>query len=178
MQKIKGNCTGQIRFTAWEQNNDNRWLSFETSQYSNLLAEKTYIRASIIIYEGATFDNLTIGLKISNKKDAIYSPCDHGSASITVCNKNTLDFSKWDGITAAHGTIEKVENGIKLTATEADCYSNSFAFRYQGTLNKERIEKYGMIAKQNTKYTFSCKVNSSSISKRLYMFLQIKTLII
>lgn len=170
MQKIEGNCTGQIRFTAWEQNSDNRWLSFETSQYSNLLAEKTYIRASIIIYEGATFNNLTIGLKISNKKDAIYSPYDHGSANITVCNKNTLDFSKWDGITAAHGTIEKVENGIKLTATEADCYSNSFAFRYQGTLNKERIEKYGMIAKQNTKYTFSCKVNSSSISKRLYMF--------
>lgn len=40
MQKIEGNCTGQIRFTAWEQNSDNRWLSFETSQYSNLLAEK------------------------------------------------------------------------------------------------------------------------------------------
>lgn len=91
MQKIEGNCTGQIRFTAWEQNNDNRWLSFETSQYSNLLAEKTYIRASIIIYEGATFDNLTIGLKISNKKDAIYSPYDHSSANITVCNKNLCD---------------------------------------------------------------------------------------
>ncbi len=110
-------------------------------------------------------------IKIEKGKQAsAYSKYNCGSANITVCNKNTLDFSKWDGITAAHGTIEKVENGIKLTATEADCYSNSFAFRYQGTLNKERIEKYGMIAKQNTKYTFSCKVNSSSISKRLYMF--------
>lgn len=91
MQKIKGDCTGQIRFTVWEANSDNRWLSFETNQYADLLKEKTYNRASIIIYTGATFDNLTIGLKISNKKDAIYSPFNHGSANITVCNKNLCD---------------------------------------------------------------------------------------
>lgn len=99
-----------------------------------------------------------------------YSPYNHGSCNVVIENKNELDFSKWNNVVAAHGTIEQVENGIKLTATEDDCYTNTFAYRYQGTLNKERIEKYGIIAKPNNKYTFSCKVNDANVSKRLYMF--------
>lgn len=91
MQKLKGDCTGQIRFIVWEANYDNRWISFENNQYTNLLEGSTYAKASISIFSGATFDNLTIGLKISNKKDAIYSPYNHGSANITVCNKNLCD---------------------------------------------------------------------------------------
>ncbi len=170
MQKLKGDCTGQIRFIVWEANYDNRWISFENNQYTNLLEGSTYAKASISIFSGATFDNLTIGLKISNKKDAIYSPYNHGSANTVVENKNKLDFSKWNNIKAEHGTLEQVENGIKLTATGDDCYSSTFAFKFQGTMNKERITKYGMIAKPNTEYTFSCKVNDAAISKRLYMF--------
>lgn len=99
-----------------------------------------------------------------------YSPYNHGSCNVVIENKNELDFSKWNNVVAAHGTIEQVENGIKLTATEDDCYTNTFAYKYQGTLNKERIEKYGIIAKPNNKYTFSCKVNDANVSKRLYMF--------
>lgn len=170
MQKLKGDCTGQIRFIVWEANYDNRWISFENNQYTNLLEGSTYAKASISIFSGATFDNLTIGLKISNKKDAIYSPYNHGSANTVVENKNKLDFSKWNNATASHGTIEQVENGIKLTATANDCYTNTFAYKFQGTLNRDKIECYGFIAKPNTKYTFSCKVNNIAISKRISMF--------
>ena len=99
-----------------------------------------------------------------------YSSYNCGSANVTVCSKNKLDFSKWNNATASHGTIEQVENGIKLTATANDCYTDTFAYKFQGTLNKDKIEYYGFIAKPNTKYTFSCKVSNVTVSKRLSMF--------
>lgn len=144
MQKIEGNCTGQIRFTAWEQNSDNRWLSFETSQYSNLLAEKTYIRASIIIYEGATFNNLTIGLKISNKKDAIYSPYNHGSANVVVCNKNVLpiqlkEITTANGITVTNNDGRLTINGTATASFQFDIAKNFYLSSFDMVFNPNEI---------------------------------------
>lgn len=135
----------------------NQTITFKTTN------DTRYIRFTY--YSGATNVKLQKGTKAT-----VWSPYNHGSANVTVCNKNRLDFSKWNNVTASHGTVEKVKNGLELTATTNDCYTDTFAYNFQGTLSKERIEKYGVIAKPNTKYTFSCKVNNVTISKRLYMF--------
>lgn len=141
-------------------------INYTTSANGNYMAI-TYKRDADTLTEQEILDSIKIveGTEING-----YSPYNCGSANVVIENKNELDFSKWNNVVAAHGTIEQVENGIKLTATEDDCYTNTFAYKYQGTLNKERIEKYGIIAKPNNKYTFSCKVNDANVSKRLYMF--------
>lgn len=144
MQKIKGNCTGQIRFTVWEANSDNRWLSFETNQYADLLKEKTYSRASIIIYAGAIFNNLTMGLKISNKKEAMYSPYNHGSVKVTVCNKNILPTQlektqTVNGITVTNNKGRLTINGTSTAGFQFDIAKNFYLPKNNSVFNPNEI---------------------------------------
>lgn len=144
MQKTEGNCTGQIRFIMWEANNDNRWLSFENNQYADLLKERTYTRASITIFSGATFDNLTIGLKISNKKDAMYSPYNHGSANVTVCNKNVLpiqleETQTVNGITVTNNKGRLTINGTSTAGFQFDIAKNFYLPKSNSVFNPNEI---------------------------------------
>ena len=66
MDKISGNITGQFRFMVWEDSHENRWVSLDNTNYRKLLSDRVYTKASLIIYTGATFDNLTIALAISS----------------------------------------------------------------------------------------------------------------
>lgn len=99
-----------------------------------------------------------------------YSKFEQGNISFEMCNKNKLDFSKWNTITASHGIVEQLEKGIKLTATSNDCYTDTFAFKFSDAVNKNKIEKLGVVAKPNAQYTFSVKVNDESINKAIYIF--------
>lgn len=157
-----------------------RTATYASANYPNAELCMVNIRAN----EGAVLDNFTFKLMLTEDVDTEYE--EYGampslefpseietvkdSVNVTVCNKNRLDFNRWNNITASHGTIEQVENKIKLTATANDCYTDTFAYKFQGTLNKDKIEYYGFIAKPNTKCTFSCKVNDTTKSKRLAMF--------
>lgn len=165
-----------VQFLLYDTTNNR--VMFNSQIVKNKLVEENYTfaetiaigKARIYIAKGTILD-CKLSFKLQEKSKATaYSPYSYGSASVVVENKNKLDFSKWNNISASHGTVEQVENGIKLTATADDCYTNTFAYKFSEILNKEKIENYGDVAKPNTKYTFSCKVDNVSISKRLAIF--------
>ncbi len=162
--------TDWIGVGEYSNANISGFIKRNVAREKNIITFTTSETTEYIIVSARNLQNATKVVLKEENGDVKWSTYNHGSANVVVENKNKLDFSKWNNIKAEHGTLEQVENGIKLTATGDDCYSSTFAFKFQGTMNKERITKYGMIAKPNTEYTFSCKVNDAAISKRLYMF--------
>lgn len=162
--------TDWIGIGEYSNANISSFIKRNVAREKNIITLTTSETTEYVIVSARNLQNATKVVLKEGNGDVKWSPYGCGSANVTVCNKDRLDFNKWNNITASHGTVEQVENGIKLTATANDCYTNTFAYKFQGTLNRDKIECYGFIAKPNTKYTFSCKVNNIAISKRISMF--------
>lgn len=92
------------------------------------------------------------------------------NVEVVTCNKNLLDTSGWQNCVVVKGSIEKVKGGYKLTSTNADCYTSTYAGETIVSNNRYYIKKYGFVAKANTQYTFSFDVDDESVASNCFVF--------
>ena len=68
MNQISGSQTltgaNGIRFTLWEQDYSNVWVSLESKFLNKTVKGHDYIRASLIVFPGTSFNNLKINLQV------------------------------------------------------------------------------------------------------------------
>lgn len=68
MNQISGSQTltgaNGIRFTLWEQDYSNVWVSLESKLLNKTVKGHDYIRASLIVFPGTSFNNLKINLQV------------------------------------------------------------------------------------------------------------------
>lgn len=73
--------------------------------------------------------------------------------------ENLWDIDTWNGVTAQRGTIERIGNSFKLTATENDAYSKTYAnsdYAYEVTPNEQ--------------YTLSWNIDNPEIYGTIFVF--------
>lgn len=89
---------------------------------------------------------------------------------IKITGKNVFNIQKWLNATLSvvHGVLNsKTSNGISLTATANDCYTETFSMSQ--ITNKTAIDKFGFEIEGNTDYTFYTK-KSDTIGGINYVF--------
>lgn len=74
-------------------------------------------------------------------------------------SKNLWDINSWDGATAQRGTLERVTNGYKLTATSGDAYTMTYG---------SGAYSYSVIG--DSEYTLSWTVDNPQIYGVVHIF--------
>lgn len=64
---IKGNG---LRFSLWEKDFSNVWVSIENQNFNKTLSGHSYIQASLLVFKGASFNNLKINLQVERNTKA------------------------------------------------------------------------------------------------------------
>lgn len=64
---VKGNG---LRFSLWGKDFSNVWVSIENQNYNKTLSEYSYIQASLLVFTGASFNNLKINLQVERNTKA------------------------------------------------------------------------------------------------------------
>lgn len=85
---------------------------------------------------------------------------------------NKFDIQKWldNDLNVAHGTENsKSKDKISLTATEADCFTNTYAMSQAISNNQQLINKFGTEVKPDTAYTIYLDKNNTE-TDTLYAF--------
>lgn len=84
----------------------------------------------------------------------------------TVKDINKFNIQNWlnNTVTISNGTISVNNQEFTLTATNNDCFTNTYSMSADTSYNQTQIQKYGMIVKPNTKYVFSVDRIGNSIS--------------
>lgn len=59
-----------LRFSLWEKDFSNVWVSIENQEFNKTLSQRSYIKASLLFFEGASFNNLKINLQVERNTKA------------------------------------------------------------------------------------------------------------
>ena len=183
---LSGSCTNYSPSAPWA-------FMFMADFHNNATA--TYINSTTKEIE-RTFDgsnasakpNLWFGWNSSTtEKDAVFNDLrvrfmvEEGTVAhsyvpfgtyekIKITGKNVFNIQKWLNATlpVVRGVLNsKTSNGISLTATANDCYTETY--NMSQTTNKTAIDKFGFEIEGNTDYTFYTK-KSDTIGGVNYVF--------
>lgn len=163
----KGNLTTNYG-AFWTTNN-----SHTVSLPSTLTSEQTGL--SIVFYISQTnndSDDYAEFIDIQVEEGTVaHSYVPFGTyEKIKITGKNVFNIQKWLNATlpVVHGVLNsKTSNGISLTATANDCYTETYTM--SKITNKTAIDKFGFEIEGNTDYTFYTK-KSDTIGGVNYVF--------
>ena len=165
-----------FRFSFYDENKT--FIKNELMQNSKIYTTETPSNASYMRI-GINLNNTTILTKELIK--TLYIQLEQGSVAhsyvpfgtyekIKITGKNIFNIQKWLNATlpVVHGVLNsKTSNGISLTATANDCYTETY--NMSQTTNKTAIDKFGFEIEGNTDYTFYTK-KSDTIGGVNYVF--------
>lgn len=118
----------------------------------------------------AVFNDLRVQFMVK-ESDTKHSYVPYGTyEKIKITGKNVFNIQKWLNATlpVVRGVLNsKTSNGISLTATANDCYTETY--NMSQTTNKTAIDKFGFEIEGNTDYTFYTK-KSDTIGGVNYVF--------
>ncbi len=115
---------------------------------------------------GGTLSEPTKEVSYHEPYGALPTPTREGYTFLGWNGKNMFDMTAWlnSFSTAVHGTIEKGENSIKITATENDAYTDTYS----------NADSFRITVNPNENYTFSWN-SDSNIAGLQYIFINRKT---